>query len=41
MYDSVTSAIGRLPPKTVDFRANITARLVPTVEAWKKASGKL
>jgi len=41
IYDAVTGTVGRLPPKTVDFRQNITARLVPTVEAWKKAAGKL
>jgi len=41
MYDQVVSKVGALPPKVVDFRANITARLVPVVEAWKKAAGKL
>lgn len=41
IYDGVTALVGRLPPKTVDFRANITARLVPTVEQWKKGAGKL
>ena len=41
MYDSVVSAVGALPPKVVDFRANINNRLVPTVEAWKRAAGKL
>lgn len=41
MYDQVVSTVSGLPPKTVDFRANINARLVPTVEAWKRAAGKL
>lgn len=41
MYDQVVSKVGTLPPKTTDFRANITARLVPVVETWKKAAGKL
>ncbi len=41
MYDQVQSKVAALPPKTVDFRANITARLIPVVETWKKAAGKL
>ena len=41
MYDSVSSKVKTLPPATTDFRANINNRLVPTVEAWKKAAGKL
>jgi len=41
MYDTIVALIGRLPPKTVDFRANITNRLVPVVEQWKRAAGKL
>ena len=41
IYDSVTAAVQRLPARTVDFRTNITNRVVGTVEAWKKASGKL
>jgi len=40
-YDVVTAKVATLPPSTLDFRANITNRLVPTVEAWKKAAGKL
>lgn len=40
MYDSVISAVDALPPKTTDWKANINSRLVPTVAAWKKASGK-
>lgn len=41
IYDAVCSAVQRLPARTVDFRTNITNRVVGTVEAWKKASGKL
>lgn len=41
IYDGVVSTVGRLPAKTIDFRANITARLVPVVEQWKKGAGKL
>ena len=41
MYDTVVSKVATLPPKTVDFRANINNRLVPTVEQWKRAAGKL
>jgi len=40
MYDQVRSKVPTLPPKTTDFRANITKRLVPVVETWKKAAGK-
>ena len=41
IYDRVVSDVARLPAKTVDFRTNITNRVVGTVEAWKKHSGKL
>jgi len=41
MYDSVTTRVGALPAKTIDFRANINNRLVPVVETWKRAAGKL
>jgi len=41
IYDSVVSKLGELPPKTTDFRANINNRLVPIVEEWKRAAGKL
>uniref|UniRef100_A0A6M3XU39 Uncharacterized protein n=1 Tax=viral metagenome TaxID=1070528 RepID=A0A6M3XU39_9ZZZZ len=41
IYDRVVADIGRLPPRTVDFRSNINNRVVGTVEAWKKHSGKL
>jgi len=41
IYDQVQAKVRTLPPSTTDFRANITARLVPTVEAWKKGAGKL
>jgi len=41
MYDKVGATVDKLPPSGLDFRANISQRLVPTVEAWKKAAGKL
>lgn len=41
IYDRVASKVGTLPPKTTDFRANINNRLVPVVEEWKRAAGKL
>lgn len=41
MYDRIVSKVGTLPLKTTDFRANINKRLVPIVEEWKRASGKL
>jgi len=41
IYDRVVSDIARLPARTVDFRSNITNRVVGTVESWKKHSGKL
>jgi len=41
MYDKVGAKVGALPPRTIDFRANINARLVPVVEEWKRAAGKL
>ena len=41
IYDGVVSKVGALPPKTVDFRANINNRLVPVVEEWKRGAGKL
>jgi len=41
MYDQVVTTIEKLPPKTLDWRANINNRLVPVVETWKKAAGKL
>jgi len=40
-YDAVVAKVGTLPPSTTDFRANINNRLVPVVEAWKRAAGKL
>jgi hypothetical protein len=40
MYDQVSSTVAALPPKTLDWRANITNRLVKVVETWKKAAGK-
>lgn len=41
IYDSVASTVNALPAKTTDYRANINSRLVPTVEAWKRAAHKL
>ena len=41
VYSQVVSKVAALPPRTVDFRANITNRLTPIVETWKKAAGKL
>jgi hypothetical protein len=41
IYQAVQSAVGRLTPRTTDFRANISNRVVPIAEAWKKAAGKL
>lgn len=41
IYDRVAADVLRLPGRTVDFRTNITNRVVGTVEAWKKHSGKL
>jgi hypothetical protein len=40
IYDQVAARVASLPPKTTDWRANINSRLVPTVEAWRKAAGK-
>jgi len=40
-YDAVVSKVGTLPARTTDFRANINNRLVPVVEEWKRAAGKL
>lgn len=41
IYDKVVADIARLAPRTVDFRTNITNRVVGTVESWKRNSGKL
>jgi len=41
IYDSVTSVVKALPRPTIDWKTNVTQRLMPVVEAWKKASGKL
>jgi hypothetical protein len=40
IYDKVVAEVQRLPAKTTDWRSNVNNRLVPTVDAWKKASGK-
>jgi len=41
IYDRVTADVARLPARTVDFRSNVTNRVIGTVESWKKHSGKL
>lgn len=41
MYDKIRAKVPTLKAKTVDFRTNITNRLVPVVEEWKRAAGKL
>lgn len=41
IYDSVKADVSRLPGRTVDFRSNITNRVVGTVESWKRHAGKL
>lgn len=40
MYDQVAARVASLPQKGIDWRANITNRLVPVVESWRKAAGK-
>jgi len=40
VYAQVQSKVAALPPKGIDWRANITNRLVPVVETWRKAAGK-
>ena len=41
IYDRVAAKVATLPPRTIDFRQNINNRLVPVVEEWKRAAGKL
>ena len=41
MYDKIQAKVPTLRPSTIDFRANINNRLVPIVEEWKRAAGKL
>lgn len=41
VYDRVIAKVNALPARTTDFRANINNRLVPVVEEWKRAAGKL
>lgn len=41
VLDAMNSAADGAPPRTTDFMANITNRLVPVVEAAKRAAGKL
>jgi len=40
IYDKVVAVVKALPPRTLDWKANINNRLIPVVEAWKKAAGK-
>jgi hypothetical protein len=40
IYSGVISRVAALPPKTIDWRANINNRLVPVVEQWRKGAGK-
>ena len=40
VYSKILDLLPRLPPKTLDWRANINNRLVPVVETWRKAAGK-
>jgi len=41
VYDKAMPMFRTLPARTTDFRTNITNRVVGSVEAWKKAAGKL
>jgi len=41
IFDAVKADVTRLPARGVDFRSNITNRVVGTVESWKRHSGKL
>jgi len=41
IFDAVKADVTRLPARTVDFRSNITNRVVGTVESWKRHAGKL
>lgn len=41
IYDQVLAALPQLPQRGVDFRQNIATRLVPVVETFKRAAGKL
>jgi len=40
VYSTVQAKVAALPPKGTDWRANITNRLVPVVEQWRKGAGK-
>jgi len=40
MYEQVLTKVTALPARTVNWRDNINKRLVPVVEAWRKAAGK-
>jgi len=41
IYSQVQTKVAALPPKGVNWRDNINTRLVPVVETWKKAAGKV
>jgi hypothetical protein len=41
ILDAMNTAAERAPPRTADWRTNITNRLIPVVEAAKRAAGKL
>ena len=41
VYNKARAEFEKLPPRSTDWRANINNRLVKTVEAWKKAAGKI
>ena len=40
MYDKIVALVPKLPPKTPDWRKNVTERLIKVVEEWRKAAGK-
>jgi len=41
VYEPVLRVLPTLPARTLDWRANITNRLVKVVETWKRAAGKI
>lgn len=41
VYDAARADFAALPPRTTDWRSNITNRVTGAVTAWKKHSGKL
>lgn len=40
VLEAMNQAAGTLPPRTSDYRQNITARVLPIVQAAKRAAGK-